>query len=670
MGYPSTRSRFHKDTMRGAEQRIYIANGYDKMFAWDGVRSSDMRYAGISGPVTNPTLANASVSGSIAAGTHGIRWRYLDKATGYYSNPSGEGTISAPGNEQMSIAGMIALDGDFLGDKIIVEMTEADGSVFYEATEISATVTSANFDIDDTTLAAADTYDADGHDMPPQGRCTAYVKSRMFVGAPQEHTAGRASTTGSSTAVTFSAADVRAGLVGYMFHIGASNNAEVEIASITSATEDGSLALASVYPSAYTSQPYIARPTAAARNSVYFSKALHPEAFKLTTDYVRVLEGGDDELQGLIGWRSALLVFGSRSMEVFAWEVDPGDTDDGRLYPIPGGRGAVCQEVLAENAGVIYSMDYQGMFAYDEEVRPLSDSIQDVIKGINFARADRFHAHWDPETDQYVVFVCFGDDDYPQTALAYTPADGSWDIWRFDSEFVSSFVAPDAAGRMRAHYVARDGDVLFPHCGYADGMPPDYSVVGTVISSTVSQTTVSEELYKGGSGDMERVKAYWVEGGEVASILDNTSSTVNYWDGFTSAPAVGDTLRFGRINAIHRSPEFRIGAPDEYQKELALVVQFEPLLEAKTLYCRVYENGSAAPKADWNANTNIAGVTFTTDNQDIQIDVSLARGFVEIPLGDVWHKSLVVEFELKDGNIPLTLLGYHIEAETEELIER
>lgn len=667
MANPVYPSEHHHSVVIPAEQRIYIANGYDRMLVHEGSYASSLRYAGKTAPAAAPIVSVSSTSGTVANGVHYVRYRYYDPETGYVSNASPQATISAPGNKALDVPTTAQDEDSYHGDKIMIEMTAAGGTTFYEADEVDNASATNEVDIDDTTLAAATLeYDATGHDMPPRGRCIAHAKGRMFIGGPAAHKIGNATTTSGSTAVTFSSADVRSGLVDYKFHMDDRPQTVREIASITSAANNGKVALAAAYLGSYASGTYVAQPTPAAKNTVYFSKALYPEAFNVTTDWIRVLENKGDVLAALLAWRNAVLVFGSWSMELFTWEADPGDTDDGRLYPVPGNRGALTQRVVVEYAGVAYSMDKQGIFAYDgETLQDLSGAIRNVLKGINYSLAERFHAHWDCITKQYVVFVCHGKDVYPQTSLAYRPADGSWDISFYDHQVAEGFSAPLASGELWPHHVWRDTTIGAAHRGYADLVPPGYAAKGTVTSASRTSIQVSEELYT----DMDNVMGHWEEGAEVAEVKSSTSSTATMvGTGFTSAPAVGDTIQFGRIRALHRSRPFRIGGPDEYQKEIKLVVEFEPLISSHSLYCRIYQDGASSPKADWNANTNIEGVTISTDNQDIQIDLSTSKGFVEIPLGDVWHKSLVVAFEVRGGNVPLAMLGYHIEVETDELV--
>lgn len=161
-----------------ANGALYYANGTDAVrviYRGDQAAVS----AGIVAPASAPTVGTPA-AGSVTAGVHLIRSRWKNSVTGYYSNPSPALSYTAAGSENIPLT--LGTTSDTKVDKMVIEMTEVDGSTFY----VVATVDDASsytIDIADSSLnqqQLADVYaapDGFGHEPPP-ATLTALMSSR------------------------------------------------------------------------------------------------------------------------------------------------------------------------------------------------------------------------------------------------------------------------------------------------------------------------------------------------------------------------------------------------------------------------------------------------------------------------------------------------------------
>ncbi|MHC4644235.1 MAG: hypothetical protein ACYTBJ_01940 [Planctomycetota bacterium] len=661
----SSQSTNHtRHTIASAERWLYFANGYDVPHCWDGLLAAAPQ-SGKAAPSSTPALSG-SVSGAVTTGLHGVQYRYLDKSTGYPSNASGSASVSTATAKSISV--QVAASADARVDKIVIEMTLAGGATFFEASEVDNTAGWYNVSISDTALSEQTLdYDDTGHERPPVGRLQTYTRGRFFVGGPEEHAVGLAFGSAAASTVTFTGADIRDAMAGGYFHRTGQAEARL-IDSVESTGDTGSIKVHDALASTFSSAAYSFYPDDP--NRVYYSKALYPESIP-TDNWFRVLQESGDTLKAQLPYRSAMLFFGERNLEILEWEVDPGDSDDGRLYPIPGGRGALCQEVVVEHDGIVYSMDREGPYRWAGGAPvSMAKPVQDVLNSVNFTLGHLFHAHYKPDTDELIIFVCYGDETYPQTALVYNARDDSWGTHYYDRAITASMVAPDGSAVLRPFMGTQDGASWYAGIGYSDGVYPGTTMKGTVGSGATTATIPITEggLYATGQA-LAGVALFHDEGSQVGVILSNTASVMTLSPAFDSAPTVGDTVLLGRIKATHKTKVFRLGGPQDDQHNHRFVIDYTPLSTQYYLIVKVYEDGSATAKSDWGASTNEDGVTFQDSDAEILVDLTKADGHVEIPLGADWKKAVQFELIIEEPNIPFELIRYYVVADAEENVE-
>ena len=159
--------------------RTYYANGSDNMQTIkDGTTAAED--SGISAP--GSITAAATTGGSMDAGVHLVRYRYYDSSTGYVSDPSTTKEVTTTAsNDAINVTH--AASGNSNVDKIIIEVTAADGSVFYDATVVNNASTTTAVTSSDVTLEqqqrraqGADT----GNAPPPTFSIVTEHSNRLF----------------------------------------------------------------------------------------------------------------------------------------------------------------------------------------------------------------------------------------------------------------------------------------------------------------------------------------------------------------------------------------------------------------------------------------------------------------------------------------------------------
>jgi hypothetical protein len=171
-----------RGTFALANGALYYANGTDAVrVIYRGDQASVA--AGIVAPASAPT-AGTPAAGVVTAGVHLIRFRWKNSATGYYSNPSPALSFAAAGSENIPLT--LGTTADAKVDKMVIEMTEVDGSTFYVVDTVNDgsayTINIADSALNQQQLA--DVYaapDGFGHEPPPSGlRVITSSRNRIF----------------------------------------------------------------------------------------------------------------------------------------------------------------------------------------------------------------------------------------------------------------------------------------------------------------------------------------------------------------------------------------------------------------------------------------------------------------------------------------------------------
>jgi len=173
----------------------YYSNGSDNVQTIT-TGTAATRDSGLTAPSTW-VIPAVSGSGLLTAGTHKIRIRFQDSTTGYISDPSPTLSFVSAGDDTLSLVEPTAWEADDCeahGDKVIVEMTTAGGTVFYDAeyenntdtSTITVSISDLDLVVQQRRALGADT----GNSAPPNGSIFVEHKNRLFMmgvaGALQE----------------------------------------------------------------------------------------------------------------------------------------------------------------------------------------------------------------------------------------------------------------------------------------------------------------------------------------------------------------------------------------------------------------------------------------------------------------------------------------------------
>jgi len=171
-------------------QVTYVTNGVDsvkRIVRGDTAGTA----AGIDAPNAAPGLGQGA-AGSVTDGAHLVRYRYWDQLSNRYSNPSPSASITMAQSDAGTLTVTTTGTGQAGVERIMVEMTLADGTEFYQAGFAVNTAGShpVVITMSDQTLAVqtpANVYawpDGYGHDLPPVCRLSCMHRGRAFQWAP------------------------------------------------------------------------------------------------------------------------------------------------------------------------------------------------------------------------------------------------------------------------------------------------------------------------------------------------------------------------------------------------------------------------------------------------------------------------------------------------------
>ncbi len=180
----------YRPTYGYINQVTYVNNGVDPM---QRISRGDTAgtFAGIVAPSAAPSLSQGA-AGTVTDGTHLVRYRYWDQLRNRYSDPSPSASITMAQSDLGTLTAAVIGTAQTGVERIILEMTLADGTEFYIAAYGINTLGASNIVVtmSDQVLAVqtpANVYagpDGFGHGMPPVCRLLAAHRSRLFQWAP------------------------------------------------------------------------------------------------------------------------------------------------------------------------------------------------------------------------------------------------------------------------------------------------------------------------------------------------------------------------------------------------------------------------------------------------------------------------------------------------------
>lgn len=636
-----------RGTLASAGGRVYFANDFDALIAWDGQRATAFD-AGIAAPATFGALS-ASSGGSITEGSHRFRYRYLDRITGYISNPSPEQslTIASP-NQQVAISitasgggGPIEFSADTKVTDIIVEMTLFSGEEFFRAATATNAAGSVTVDINDLSLsqqiAAASAGDF-GHEQPPLLGIIEQHKGRLFgVGSSvRDLTVGVTNGSASVTGTGFSEEwDGRA-----FFVNGDDQTYEITAATPTALTLDRDYS-----GSTNVSASAIVRPLSF--NRLYWSKAGLPESWDLVDQQALVLNDRGDRVRGLMGRTDALVIFGEHSVDVLSYDLDPAL---GRLIAIPTEHGLFNQHCLVKAEGEVYGFGPSGFWRLDSaRPSPIGQQLLDRVRELwDTSQSANFHGCYDPQEEVIHWWFTAINDAEPQYSAVFEVATDRWWLSTWDRGITASAVVPASDGSLQSQVGDEYGYRWWLSNGRQDGVPPTNPTVLTVDSgATDTVVPVTQAL---DSGDLDGVIATRVSTLETALISSNTADTLTLASPGLPGIGAGETVWLGVIPVTVRSKWIGFAPPGPTSQDIKhwthLRVEYLPSEGAQLLVRARFDFESAYATYTFAADYDKPpGVVITDGSTVATLDLSpgvsdAGSGVIYVPLPRSPHRAI------------------------------
>ena len=656
----------------------YFANGWSKPLRWDGIQNTTYQ-VGIEAPnqfaINTWNPAPTTAAGSVGLGVHLIRYRYMDSSTGYVSNPSEEREIVVTDTAkklifQVGVVGAHALPanisypGDGKVDKIILEMTVAGGTQFFQAAEWD-TVSAGTLEVDisDAALAISFLNWPDyGHEPPPVTKYLIAHKRRLWAFGQIQHSAGTvAATNGSASVVGTShnwnqealgSAEGESDVKWFLAVEGDTREYEIESFDGTN-----TITLADTYAGVTASGLSYKIGTRA--NVIWVSNAGFPEGFT-SFNFMETPQGlFTGTLTAGFGYGNSMLFFTQHSMFKLAWDQDP--LVDPFMTNITTKHGALSQRVVVEVDGKLYAMDQHGWHIFAGGFpQKISKPVDSLLEDLNFALKENFHAAYYPKLRAIRWFVCYTGDssDYPTKYLQYDLDTGNWSTGEYYQGISESRLVPWEDGTMQVLLGDENGHVWVADYGTADGASSANSHIVTGGSCTTTRIFPATQLFPNIGAGISGCYAYWVEEDELRLVDTSSSTKFDVTVAFSSAPAAGQNFWIGPIPSKLKTKAFMATKTKNKKRSNYLTLQFQPTTRAGELKARVYEDYSTTKKA-WRAGgNNLDGLTWpATTTTDWKVDTSFADGVVDIPIGSEFRRCFEVELEITEPDIDIEFLS-------------
>jgi hypothetical protein len=624
--------------------RVYFCNDFD---AVQTIERGDAAatLAGITGPagtMGTPTTA----AGNCELGTHFVRYRYSNSKTGYYSDASFPVSVTIASSTKkltFSIANSgsnIDRSADAKVDTIVIEMTEASGSVYYKATTVANSASTVDVNLSDATLRTTQPvsyYGDDGHQPPPVTMLACEHRGRVFYWGTSEHAFTNCSVTNGSPTITI-ASGFSANWGGRLVQVG-TDTTVYPISTITSTT----ITLSSNYAGSTSASATITI-YSSQYDTLYWSRAGYPEECFPTRWARRVLQNKSDKPAGQVSFYNDLYLFGQYSMRRFIYDKDPATA---MLENIPGVLGVYNQACLVEAEGRLFGFGRAGAWVISGILpqhisRPVDKSVEERI---DRTYADKFHGFFDPqERAVYFAYVVIGDTN-PRNFFKLEVDKNKWSLGTWRQPLTASCIT-GSSGRVVQPYLAdANGYVWNIKEDHFDGLPP--SMTSGIVTVDVGATTTSIPTVESLSTSPNLAGAilYNPATGEEKLISSNSANTITC-AAFSGAPSQGTPLYIGSIPVSITSAWWTGTGMNRKMRPRYLRMAWLPGTTSGSWTVKVYQNFSATPVTftQFPDDKPPDGVTITNGGTSITVNfagsTSAPDGFVEIPMPADWVRAL------------------------------
>ncbi len=663
----------HPFSFAALNGHLYMSNGWDPMLRYNGVETA-AKDAGIKTAPDDWAPAPAGAAGSTTTGKHLFRYRYKSRDTAYISNHSNQKELTVLATQEALTFPISTTSGvniqrstDPKADQIVIEMTLVNGSKFFEAVIGDNSASSIVLDLSDDKLAGKlIDYADEGHDPPEFFNIVIAHKGRLLGAGKVKHEIGTVDVTNGSDTVTGTTTNwTQAGLSQFFKVDG--DTEYYKIKTVGSAT---SITLETNYAGSTASAVDYAI-FSVSHNVIRESLTLFPESWP-PLRFAKALVNKNDRIRAMISHFGNVLVMGDRNTE--KWAYTKSLVKDGQPYPIPGNRGAINNRCVVEVDGIVYGWDHQGVWRYNGGPQQhISHAVDPLLQIMNWGVPEQFHCVFIPIERTLRFYFPRDDDDVTDTRsrdfLEFNIDKNIWATGRHLMAITSSTTIGTGNER-RAILGDENGHTWFV-VGSTEGADPSGTLEGTVDSSPTPTATVFG-IVGGGlvttNGGLAGVPIFDPKQNEEQLCSSNTATVITLASGFTAPPAAGDKIHIGRIKALLRTKAISLTKLSTKFRQRYLHVYYEPTTTAKELRVRIFEDyGSSAKTWDETIVDLTNGVSVTKGETDFRIDMSKNKGYARVPLGIDWNRVVEIEFEIRQQQTELNLVGFEIDGMAEEV---
>lgn len=678
----SSLSTAYRGVFARSNQRLYYADDFDKVQVIELGNSSALD-AGIAAPTTGSGIATIGApsttgTGLVDIGTRGVRYRYYNSRTGYFSNPSYSRNVTTTGATTFLFtigtgtgSENIIRSTDSKVDQVSIELTLAGASTYYQAAVVNQTLSSTSISMNDTTLAlqvAASTYGDFGHEQPPLFSLMTEHRGRLFGWGSTVRAISGVTLTLSSTTVTVTGSTFSTNWAGRLIQL-STGSVVYRIASMTDAN---TMVLSTNYSGSTASGTGTIKVYSNGSDTLYWSRAGYPEAWKPSEWARRVLQNASDTPSGMISFHDVLWLFGQRTMRVLDYPTDPAT---GALEQVPTEMGLWNQRCLIAAGGYIFGWGRSGAWMLNGLTpKHISKPVDDRLNGVDSsstvawdsAYSEQFFGYYDPKERCLTWAYVKSGDTTPKNHVTFDLDKKEWRTGSWRQAMLTSCLTAGTTNDVRVLLSDENGYSWYLTDSRFDGVPT--SMVGTgseytgviTVSSTGATTTVipCSGSTLPTSPDLKGVVLYNPTSSGTSVVLSNTTSSVTLASALTGAPASGDTLYLGSFEWKMKLKWFDADGLQYKKRPAWLVIKKVPGTTAGKLRVRLYGDFSTTPFTFTKgiSDTLPDGITITDGATYCDVDMDTTVGNEStawVPLFADWKRAITAEIT---SNKPINTL--------------
>jgi hypothetical protein len=666
----SSLSTAYRGQFARSGQRLYYANDFDPVQVIE-LGNSTALAAGIAAPTsgsgTHQIGAPTSGAGLIQSGTHLVRYRYFNSRSGYYSNPSLALSLAVTGVESITFSigtgsgsEAIIRSTDAKVDQVIVELTAAGASAYYNVAAANQTLTSVTVSMDDTTIALqvpSSTYGDYGHEQPPLFALITEHRGRIFGWGATVRTITGVNLTLSSTTVTVTGTTFSTGWAGRMLQL----TTGTDVYRISSCTGTATLTLSTNYSGSTVTGATI-KVYSIGADTLTWTRAGFPEAYKPSEWSRRVLQNATDTPAGLVSYHDVLWLFGQRTMRVLDYPTDPAT---GSLEQVPTEMGLWNQRCLIQSGGYIYGWGRTGAWVINGlSPQHISRAIDVRLDGTDTTStvaydaslSEQFHGYYDPRERCITWAYIKTGDSTVKNHITYDLDRKQWRTGSWRQAMKTTCTVAGTTNDVRVLLSDESGYSWYLTENRFDGVPlglvdsgSEYTGVITVFSGTALSTSVIPTVETlPTSSTLVGVVLYNPTTSGTSVVSANTATGLTLSPALTATPSAGDSLYLGSFEYKIRTKWVTSEGLENKKRPAYLMIKKVPGTSLGRLRVRIYEDFSTTPMTFTKgiSDTEPNGVYITDGLTYCDVDLgndSDDSSIAVVPLSANWKRAISAE---------------------------